>query len=162
MAAPDLWTTLVDQHQLESAVLNLCINARDAMPEGGVLTLCTANDRHGGTRDHDADLPPGDYVCLTVTDTGTGMSPEVLRRAFDPFFTTKPPGEGTGLGLSMVYGFARQSGGQVRIHSEPGQGTSVAIRLPRHAELEGLAPGAAAGHAALVAQERSVAALGRS
>jgi PAS domain S-box-containing protein len=130
--AVGLWGTLVDPPQLESALLNLCINARDAMPGGGRLTIETANtwidDREGARR----DLAPGQYVALSVTDTGTGMSPEVAKRAFDPFFTTKPIGQGTGLGLSMIYGFARQSGGDVRIHTEPGQGTTVRIHLPRH------------------------------
>jgi signal transduction histidine kinase len=106
-----LWTTLVDQSQLENALLNLCINARDAMPDGGKLTIETGNrwlDEHDATR---RDLTPGQYVTLCVSDNGAGMSSEVAARAFDPFFTTKPRGQGTGLGLSMIYGFARQSGG---------------------------------------------------
>ena len=127
-----LWSTLVDPSQLENALLNLCINARDAMPDGGKLTIETGNrwldERARGER----DLPPGQYVSLCVSDTGTGMPPEVIAKAFDPFFTTKPIGQGTGLGLSMIYGFARQSGGQVRIYSEVGQGTIVRIYLPRH------------------------------
>ncbi len=128
-----LWTTLVDPHQLENALLNLCINARDAMPDGGQLTIAAAN------RDLDAraaaaiDLGPGHYLALSVTDTGTGMPAEIVRRAFDPFFTTKPLGSGTGLGLSMVHGFAHQSGGTVRIGSVVGEGTCVCIYLPRHA-----------------------------
>jgi PAS domain S-box-containing protein len=132
VGASGLWTTLVDTNQLENAILNLCINGRDAMPDGGKLTIETANkwiDEHAGRRH---DLPPGQYVSICVTDTGTGMAPEVIAKAFDPFFTTKPLGEGTGLGLSMVYGFARQSGGQVRIYSELGQGTTMCIYLPRH------------------------------
>jgi PAS domain S-box-containing protein len=132
IGAAGLWTTLVDAPQLESALLNLCINARDAMPDGGRITIETANkwlDR-AAARQH--DMPEGQYLSLCVTDTGTGMSPEVKARAFDPFFTTKPIGQGTGLGLSMIYGFARQSGGQVRIYSEEGQGTTVCIYLPRH------------------------------
>jgi PAS domain S-box-containing protein len=129
--APDLWTVFVDGHQLENALLNLCINARDAMPDGGDLTIAAANCTLDGMAAREAELPPGDYVSLSVTDTGTGMSPEVMRRAFDPFFTTKPLGAGTGLGLSMVYGFAQQSGGQVRIQSAPGRGTSVRLYLPR-------------------------------
>ncbi|MBV9735251.1 MAG: PAS domain S-box protein [Acidisphaera sp.] len=127
-----LWPTLCDPNQLENALLNLCINARDAMPSGGRLTIETANtwlDERGAV---ERDMPPGQYVAISVSDTGTGMSPEVIARAFDPFFTTKPIGQGTGLGLSMVYGFARQSGGQVRIYSEPGAGATVRIYLPRH------------------------------
>jgi signal transduction histidine kinase/CheY-like chemotaxis protein len=130
--AGGLWSTQIDASQLESALLNLCINARDAMPEGGRLTIETANrwldDRAAAER----DLAPGQYLSLCVTDTGTGMTPEVIARAFDPFFTTKPIGQGTGLGLSMVYGFVRQSGGQVRIYSEIGCGTTMCLYLPRH------------------------------
>jgi PAS domain S-box-containing protein len=129
-AAP--WLTLCDPNQLESALLNLANNARDAMPEGGVIAIETENatisplqaGRYG-------DLKPGEYVLVTVRDDGAGMPPDVLARAFDPFFTTKPMGQGTGLGLSMVYGFARQSGGQVRIDSTPGRGTEVRMLLPR-------------------------------
>lgn len=127
-----LWTTLVDRYQLENAVLNLCINARDAMPDGGRLTIETANKWLDDRMARERELPAGQYVSLCVTDTGTGMTPQVITRAFDPFFTTKPLGEGTGLGLSMIYGFARQSGGQVRIYSEIGAGTTVCIYLPRH------------------------------
>ncbi|URI05866.1 ATP-binding protein [Aquincola tertiaricarbonis] len=148
--APGLWLTRVDADQLESALLNLCINARDAMPDGGRLQLTLANLQ---LADEAAalDLPAGDYVALSVTDTGTGMPPEVVARAFDPFFTTKPIGRGTGLGLSMVYGFARQSGGQVQIDSAPGQGTTVRILLPRsNASVAQPAPAVAASstHAA--------------
>jgi PAS domain S-box-containing protein len=129
-----LWPTLVDPNQLENALLNLCINARDAMPEGGRLTLATANvwlaEGHALTGEH--GLPPGAYVAVSVADTGTGMTPEVMARAFDPFFTTKPLGQGTGLGLSMIYGFASQSGGLARIASEPGRGSTVTLYLPRH------------------------------
>lgn len=128
----DLWTTLVDPNQLENALLNLCINARDAMPDGGRLTIETGNVTLAAEAVWDWDLPPGDYVRLAVTDTGTGMPPSVVKRAFDPFFTTKPLGVGTGLGLSMIYGFTRQSGGQVRIESEVGVGTRMQIYLPRH------------------------------
>jgi PAS domain S-box-containing protein len=132
VGAGGLWPTLVDPSQLENALLNLCINARDAMPEGGRITIETANKwlDAEGARTH--DIPPGQYLSLCVTDTGSGMSPDVIAKAFDPFFTTKPIGQGTGLGLSMIYGFAKQSGGQVRIYSELGQGTTVCIYLPRY------------------------------
>jgi PAS domain S-box-containing protein len=132
VASAGLWCTLCDPNQLESALLNLAINARDAMPTGGKLTIATANARIDGI---DADTPallPGDYIRIDVTDTGTGMSPEVAARAFDPFFTTKPIGQGTGLGLSMIYGFARQSNGHVLIESKQGAGTSVILYLPRY------------------------------
>jgi PAS domain S-box-containing protein len=132
LAEPGLWRALVDASQLENALLNLCINARDAMPTGGRITIETANRRLDEAAARQRDLAPGHYLALSVTDTGTGMSPDVMARAFDPFFTTKPLGEGTGLGLSMVYGFVRQSGGQVRIYSEVGRGTSVSLYLPRH------------------------------
>jgi signal transduction histidine kinase len=130
--ADGLWTTLCDPHQLESALLNLVINARDAMPDGGSLTVAAANARPD---DPNGPKDPGSgrYVVLSVSDTGTGMAPDVVARAFDPFFTTKPIGEGTGLGLSMVYGFARQSAGHVSIDSKPGRGTTIRIYLPRHA-----------------------------
>jgi PAS domain S-box-containing protein len=132
VGAGGLWLTLVDQNQLENALLNLCINARDAMPDGGRITIETANRWLDDKMARERDLTPGQYVSLCVTDTGTGMTPEVIARAFDPFFTTKPMGEGTGLGLSMIYGFVRQSGGQVRIYSEVGQGTTMCLYLPRH------------------------------
>ena len=130
--AGGLWSTRIDAGQLENALLNLCINARDAMPSGGKLTIEAGNKwlDHRAAQDH--GLTPGQYVTLCVSDTGTGMPPEVIARAFDPFFTTKPIGMGTGLGLSMVYGFARQSGGQVRIYSELGKGTMVCMYLPRY------------------------------
>ncbi|MFE1601511.1 hybrid sensor histidine kinase/response regulator [Methylobacterium sp. ID0610] len=131
-AAPDLWTARVDPNQLENALLNLCINARDAMPEGGRITIATANRNLDAAAARVCDLAPGPYLTVEVRDTGTGMTPDVVARAFDPFFTTKPLGQGTGLGLSMIYGFARQSGGQVRIISEPGRGTTVRLYLPRH------------------------------
>jgi PAS domain S-box-containing protein len=130
--AVDLWPTLVDPGQLENSLLNLCINARDAMPEGGRIVIETANRWMDRTAAAGHDLPAGQYISLCVSDTGTGMSAEVMARAFDPFFTTKPIGQGTGLGLSMIYGFARQSGGHVRLYSEVGQGTTVCIYLPRH------------------------------
>ena len=130
---PALWPTLVDPNQLENALLNLCINARDAMPHGGRITVQTANQRIDERTAAERDMRPGDYVALVVSDTGAGMSPDILDRVFEPFFTTKPIGLGTGLGLSMIYGFARQSGGQVRIQSLIGQGTTVTILLPQHA-----------------------------
>jgi signal transduction histidine kinase len=132
VAAPDLWPVLVDPPQLENALLNLCINARDAMPDGGRIIIETANTWVDANAGRQADIPEGHYLSLCVTDTGTGMSPELVARVFEPFFTTKPLGEGTGLGLSMIYGFARQSGGQVRIESELGAGATVSIYLPRH------------------------------
>ena len=131
VGAGGLWTTLIDPNQLENALLNLCINARDAMPDGGRITIETANKWLDHAAARNRDLPPGQYVSLCVTDTGTGMSAETIERAFDPFFTTKPLGEGTGLGLSMIYGFVRQSGGQVRIYSELGQGTTMSLYFPR-------------------------------
>ena len=127
-----LWPALVDPPQLENALLNLCINARDAMPDGGRITIETANRWMDQRTARERDVDPGQYLSLCVSDTGTGMPADVVARAFDPFFTTKPLGQGTGLGLSMIYGFVRQSGGQVRIYSEIGQGTMVCIYLPRH------------------------------
>jgi signal transduction histidine kinase/ActR/RegA family two-component response regulator len=129
--APDMPSGVVDCNQLESALLNLAINARDAMPEGGEITVATGSivlDEDGAAAS--LGLGRGRYVTVSVSDTGVGMSPELLERAFEPFFTTKPLGQGTGLGLSMVYGFAKQSGGQVRIQSKPGAGTSVMLYLP--------------------------------
>jgi PAS domain S-box-containing protein len=131
-ASDDLWSTLCDPNQLESALLNLAINARDAMPDGGRLTIATTNARLDSIAAGTPALSPGDYVCITVADTGVGMSAEVAGRAFDPFFTTKPIGQGTGLGLSMIYGFARQSNGHVTIESKIGRGTSIRLYLPRH------------------------------
>ena len=159
VGAAGLWTTLVDPNQLENALLNLCVNARDAMPDGGRLTVETGNRWLDERAARERGLQPGHYVSLSVSDTGTGMTPEVIRRAFDPFFTTKPIGVGTGLGLSMVYGFVQQSGGQVRITSEPGQGAMVCLYLPRHdGQAEGgvepaqqaAAPRAEAGETVLV------------
>lgn len=143
--SPDLWTTRTDPSQLESAVVNLAVNARDAMPKGGKLVLETRNAVIG--EDHavmNPGLTPGEYVQLSVTDTGHGMTEEVRQRVFEPFFTTKERGRGTGLGLSMVFGFASQSGGSVTIYSEPGVGTTVNIYLPRIADGEQVAP--EAGH----------------
>lgn len=131
--AGGLWTTRCDPNQLESAILNLAINARDAMPEGGKLVIETCNahlDSAYAARQR--DVKPGQYVCICVTDTGVGMSKDTIARAFEPFFTTKPLGQGTGLGLSMIYGFARQSEGYARIYSEEGRGTTVKIYLPRY------------------------------
>ncbi|HET9161168.1 MAG TPA: PAS domain S-box protein, partial [Caulobacteraceae bacterium] len=130
--SPDAWPVLADANQLESAVLNLSINARDAMPQAGMLTIATANVHvdPASVREQPG-LKAGDYVQIRVSDTGEGMSPDVAAKAFDPFFTTKPIGQGTGLGLSMVYGFARQSGGHVTLDSREGQGTSITLYLPR-------------------------------
>jgi PAS domain S-box-containing protein len=132
VAGDDLWSTLCDPNQLESALLNLAINARDAMPDGGILTIGTSNSRLDSVAAETPALSPGDYVCITVADSGVGMSAEVAARAFDPFFTTKPIGQGTGLGLSMIYGFARQSNGHVTLQSKIGRGTSLRLYLPRH------------------------------
>nr|WP_246731139.1 CHASE domain-containing protein [Methylobacterium sp. 2A] len=141
--AEGLWPALADPSQLENALLNLCINARDAMPDGGRITIETENRWIDRRQAAAQDMPEGQYLSLCVSDTGTGMPPDVVARAFDPFFTTKPMGEGTGLGLSMIYGFAKQSGGQVRITSAVGAGTTVCIYLPQHrgeVEAEGPAP----------------------
>ncbi|HVZ30188.1 MAG TPA: ATP-binding protein [Asticcacaulis sp.] len=125
------WPVAVDPAQFESAILNLAVNARDAMPDGGRLTLATSNARIDDPIA--ADLPPGDYVLVTVSDTGCGMSDDVLARAFEPFFTTKPAGKGTGLGLSQIHGFIKQSGGHVELASKPREGTVVRLYLPCHA-----------------------------
>jgi signal transduction histidine kinase/CheY-like chemotaxis protein len=127
---PKLWRANADPSQIESVILNLALNARDAMPEGGRLTITTANVSHGD-RKKPAELATGDYVCVSISDTGTGMTDEVLRKAFEPFFTTKPVGSGTGLGLSQVYGIAKQTGGTVAIDSQVGKGTTVRVYLPR-------------------------------
>ncbi len=150
VTTPGLWVTLCDPNQLENALLNLCINARDAMPDGGRLTIETANATLGRAAAAASDLSPGEYVVLRVRDTGSGMSPTVMARVFDPFFTTKPIGQGTGLGLSMVYGFAAQSGGRARVRSMPGQGTTVTLYLPRHhgAPAEAASPAPASSLAA--------------
>ncbi len=128
----DLWPAVVDPLQLQTAIANLATNARDAMPDGGSLVIQTGNARLDEAYvEQFSDLNPGDYVRISVTDTGKGMPPEIVERAFDPFFTTKPAGEGTGLGLSMVFGFAKQSGGHIRIYSEEEVGTTVRLYLPR-------------------------------
>jgi len=132
VAAGGLWNTFVDPHQVENVILNLAINARDAMKEGGKLTLELGNALLDDTYVAGlTDVKAGQYVMLAVTDTGSGMSEDVQQHAFDPFFTTKPVGQGSGLGLSMAYGFVKQSGGHIRIYSEPGHGTTVRIYLPR-------------------------------
>ncbi len=164
--AGGLWRTLCDPVQLESAILNLCINARDAMPDGGRLTIETANahldDAYAAAQ---RDVTPGRYVAICVTDTGTGMSAALQARVFEPFFTTKAADQGTGLGLSMVYGFAKQSEGHVRIYSEEGRGTTVKIYLPRYGGVAGQAeaeadpveaPRAETGEAALVVEDEPV------
>ena len=137
--AGGLWRTFSDPSEVENAILNLSVNARDAMPDGGKLTIETANchldEHYAASRD---DVAAGQYVLIAVTDTGSGMSKEIIARAFDPFFTTKPSGKGTGLGLSQVYGFVKQSGGHVQIYSETGQGTTVKIYLPRTTRAETL------------------------
>ncbi len=127
----DLWPAMIDPGQIEAAVINLAINARDAMPEGGVLTISTRNVTH----DVGGNMVPGDYVAVRVSDTGSGMTPDVLARVFEPFFTTKGPGRGSGLGLSQVHGLAKQSGGDIRIESQAGEGTTVTLLMPRAASL---------------------------
>jgi signal transduction histidine kinase len=127
-----LWPALVDPSQLENALLNLCINARDAMPNGGRITINKDNIVLDQAAASAHDLPKGEYLLICVSDSGTGIPEDIREKVFEPFFTTKPLGEGTGLGLSMIYGFAKQSGGQVTISSEEGKGTTVCIYLPRH------------------------------
>jgi signal transduction histidine kinase len=128
------WRTLCDANQMENVILNLAINARDAMPEGGHLSIETADVSLAEAPPGVAEFAPGDYVALTVRDTGTGMSKDVLARAFDPFFTTKPQGKGTGLGLSMTFGYVRQSNGYLAIDSAPGKGTAITLYMPRIVE----------------------------
>ncbi|MDB5697574.1 MAG: hypothetical protein JWN69_378, partial [Alphaproteobacteria bacterium] len=155
VTAGGLWQTLCDPHQLESAILNLAINGRDAMPDGGVLTIETCNARlDNAYAAKQRDVAPGQYVCICVTDTGSGMTKDTIEKAFEPFFTTKPTGQGTGLGLSMIYGFTRQSEGYARIYSELGQGTTVKLYLPRY---YGEAEGAEEEHGELTDAHRAEA-----
>ena len=141
-----LWNCLVDRAQLENVILNLAINSRDAMEGRGKLTIEAGNasldDDYAGEHH---DVSAGQYVMLAVTDTGKGIAPDDLEKVFEPFFTTKPPGEGTGLGLSMVYGFVKQSGGHIKFYSELGQGTTIRIYLPRTREDEVVAARDASG-----------------
>ena len=161
--AAGLWGTLCDPNQLENALLNLAINARDAMPGGGRLLIRTENAAPGEIEPavHAAGglagvAPPGGYVAIEVADTGAGMPPDVLERVFEPFFTTKPLGQGTGLGLSMLYGFIRQSGGQVQVHSAPDEGTTFRLLLPRHDAIADIADAPGSPCAAAVVAEGTV------
>ncbi len=161
--APGLWGTLCDPNQLENALLNLAINARDAMPDGGRLLIRTGNAAPGEVEPAvpaegglGGTAPPGSYVAIEVTDTGAGMPPDVLDRVFEPFFTTKPLGQGTGLGLSMLYGFIRQSGGQVRVRSALDEGTTFRLLLPRHDAVADIADAPGSPCAAAAAGEGTV------
>jgi PAS domain S-box-containing protein len=131
VCAAGLWSTMADANQLENAILNLAVNARDAMPGGGNLCIETQNTYLDESYATNADIETGQYVMVAVSDTGVGMTPDIRSKVFEPFFTTKPPGQGTGLGLAQVYGFIKQSGGHCSIYSEPGEGTTVKIYLPR-------------------------------
>jgi len=134
-AAPDLWLATIDAHQLKDALVNLALNARDAMPQGGKLTFETANVTLDETyAEQNQEVTSGDYVQVAVSDTGAGIPPEVLEKVFEPFFTTKEVGKGSGLGLSMVFGFAKQSKGHITIYSEVGHGTTVKLYIPRSEE----------------------------
>jgi signal transduction histidine kinase len=128
--AREPWSVTVDPHELQSAIVNLCLNSRDAMPDGGNIVVSTRNVPKGDQLTANTDLAAGDYFEISVSDTGEGMPPDIVGRAFDPFFTTKPVGQGSGLGLSQVYGFARQSGGTAMIESAPGVGSTVRLLLP--------------------------------
>ena len=161
-AALDLWPVLCDAHELENAILNLCINARDAMPDGGTLAIETANEHLDAN--YVAGHPTaagGDHVSIRIVDNGTGMPPDVVERVFEPFFTTKPVGKGTGLGMAMIYGFTRQSGGHCRIDTQVGRGTAIYLYLPRHVPmLEASDPAAEAWrHTASVAASTAGAVL---
>ncbi len=156
VGAGGLWLAKIDPSQLENALLNLSINARDAMPDGGRITIETANKWLDERAAKARALPPGQYISVCVTDTGTGMPPDIIARAFDPFFTTKPIGQGTGLGLSMIHGFVRQSGGEVRIYSELGKGTTMCLYFPRSAGEWADAEAQEARHAPDAAQGETV------
>ena len=146
-----MWPILADPVQVEQSIVNLAINARDAMPNGGTLQITARNaPRPKGERRPDGEVRPGDYVQITVTDTGIGMDEATRTRMFEPFFTTKPHGQGTGLGLSTVYGFVRQCGGSIGVLSTPGKGTSIELLLPRAAD-------GAAGHARIAPAIRGAA-----
>ena len=140
-ADASLWPILADPVQVEQSLVNLAINARDAMPNGGTLQITARNaPRPKGERHPDGEVKPGDYVQITVTDTGTGMDEATRTRMFEPFFTTKPHGQGTGLGLSTVYGFVRQCGGSIAVQSTPGEGTSIELLLPRASDAMSATP----------------------
>ena len=164
IGAAGLWPVKVDAAQLESALLNLAINARDAMPKGGRLTIETANKWIDERAGRERDLAPGQYISICVSDTGMGIPKDIIDRIFDPFFTTKPIGQGTGLGLSMIHGFVRQSGGQVRVYSEPEEGTTMCLYLPRHTgegfaaddEAETAIPKQGAGETVLVIDDEPI------
>jgi CheY-like chemotaxis protein len=144
--APDLGNVKADIGQIEQVVVNLSVNARDAMPGGGTITMATRNATVAGTADRPANVPPGEYILLEVSDTGTGMSPEIQARIFEPFFTTKAQGHGTGLGLATCYGIVKQSGGEIAVQSKIGVGTTFQIYLPRvYEECTPMAPPCVAG-----------------
>jgi CheY-like chemotaxis protein len=150
-----LWPATADPSQIESVILNLAVNARDAMPNGGRLTITTRNVPNDD-KSKPAELPPGDYVSVSISDTGTGMTTEVLRKAFEPFFTTKPVGSGTGLGLTQVYGIARQTGGTVVIDTRLGKGTIVKVYLPRTTAAAAILPANESQHVPLRRHEARI------